>query len=72
MDVAFRVCRDIGCPHPSQLERFDIGVDELIDWWGFYLHENQPGDQDDANGPDEFQMLSDFKKQTGEMSDNAN
>lgn len=57
------VCKDIGCPHPSQLGRFGIGVRELTDWFGFYLWENRTEEHDDG---DRIALLESYKSRQAE------
>lgn len=43
--MAFRLCREIGCPHPKYLPRFGIGLDELHEWSAFFYWERNPDDK---------------------------
>lgn len=63
--MAFRVCREIGCPHPNQLEKYGIGMGELMDWWAFYLYENDRSDGKKSDA-EKMQMLNALKKKWGE------
>lgn len=44
--MAFRLCREISCPHPKYLDRYGIEMEELNDWHAFYLWENQPAEKE--------------------------
>lgn len=39
-----RLCREIHCPHPNQFEKFGIGINEMMDWWAFWIVENEKTD----------------------------
>lgn len=59
-----RLCREIGCPHPNQFEKFGIGVNEIMDWWAFYVFESERAEGKES-GEEKVAMMNKFRKQWG-------
>ena len=64
--AAFKLCRDIQCPHPRFLftEKYGITMGDLEDWLLFYLWENAPDER--MSDAEKFQLLQDYREEYGE------
>lgn len=56
-----KICQQIGCPHPNQLEQFGIGYGEFYDWYGYFLWDQADEDYDDG---DRIAYLEQYKRES--------